>query len=287
MKKNILYLIGILLLSINLSVKAQTDSASEKIFRIGIFAPIYFDSVFNGMQYKYDKQMPRLVIPGLEFTEGAQIALDTITTNNHSVKAFIYDIKSKDQNISALIQTHAFDSLDLMIGSASGNDFKQLADIALKNNIPFISATYPNDGGITGNPFTVILNSTLNTHCWAIYNYIVKSVPTSKLVLFRKKGSTEDRIAAQFTKLNLGNNDKPLLNFPVINLPDSFTVANIQNQLDSNRINTIVAGSMDENFGRKLASICAGLSKKYSVNLIGMPTWDGVKDFSKPEFKNF
>lgn len=287
MKKSLLYSIGLALLSITVSVKAQTDSALAKTFRIGIFAPIYFDSVFNGTQFKYDKQMPKIVIPGLEFAEGAQIALDTINTNKHSVKAFIYDLKSANQNINTLVNNKAFDSLDLMIGSANGNDFKQLAEIALKNNIPFISATYPNDGGITNNPFTVILNATLNTHCWAIYNYIVKSVPTSKLVLFRKTGSTEDRIAAQFSNLNLGSNGKALLNLPVINLPDSFTVANVQKQLDSTRTNTIVSGSMDENFGRKLASLCAGLSKKYTINLMGMPTWDGVKDFSKPEFKNF
>ena len=286
MKKNIFSIGFFLLAAVHLSVNAQTTDSSLKTFRIGIFAPLYFDSVFNGAQYKYDKQMPKIVLPGLEFVEGAQIALDTIATNN-SIKAFVYDIKSKEQNINSLLNKNSFDSLDLIIGSANGSDYKQLAEIAVKKNIPFISATYPNDGGITNNPFTVILNATLNTHCTAVYNYINKTAPTSKMVLFRKAGSTEDRITAQFTKLNAGNNGKPLFNIPSINLPDSFTVADILSKLDSTRTNTIIAGSLDEIFGKKLAAICAGVSKKYTIILMGVPTWDGIKDFTKPEFKNF
>lgn len=284
MKKNFFYSASLLLLLSSTHSFAQADS-SDKTIRVGLFAPVYLDSVFNNGQYKYKDQMPKIVIPGLDFTEGAQIALDSIKTTV-PVKVFVYDYKSTNQTISKLILANTFDSLDIIIGSVGAAEFKQLADIAVKKNIPFVSATYPNDGGITANPNTIILNATLNTHCSGIYNYILKALPASKITLLKKQGVVEERIAAQFYKLNTGNTGKPLLTISTTLLKDSFDISAIESLLDSTRVNTIVAGSLDENYGKRIAYSCAVLSKKYSINLIGMPNWDGIKDFSKPDYKN-
>lgn len=284
MKKYFLYLAPLLLLFSSTHLFAQADS-TDKTIRVGLFAPIYLDSVFANGQYKYKDQMPKIVIPGLDFVEGSQIALDTIRTIV-PVKVSVYDYKSANQTISKLILSNTFDSLDIIIGSVGPAEFKQLADIALKKNIPFISATYPNDGGITANPNTIILNATLNTHCSGIYNYLVKALPTSKITLLKKQGVVEERIAAQFSKLNTGNTGKPLLSISTNLLKDSFDITAIEKQLDSTRVNTIIAGTLDENYGKRIASFCAVLSKKYTINLVGMPNWDGIKDFSKPDYKN-
>lgn len=285
MKKNFLYFTFFLLAVSSIQLHAQNDSTIKPV-RVGIFVPLYLDSVFVNGQYKYKEQMPKLVLPGLDFTEGAQIALDSIKAEAN-ITVSIYDYKSAEQSLPKLILSNSFDSLDIMIGSVGSQEFKTLADIAVKKNIPFISATYPNDAGVTANPFVVILNATLNTHCGGIYNYILKTFPTSKITLFKKQGVVEERIAGQFAKLNAGNTGKPLLNIPVVMLKDSFDTAIIEAQLDSTRVNTLIAGTLDENYGKRLASICAVLSKKYQINLVGMPNWDGIKDFSKPEYKNF
>lgn len=278
------FLTGLLLLY-SCTLQAQADSTGA-ICRVGIFAPVYLDSVFNGANYRYKDQMPKIVIPGLEFLEGAQLALDSIKPLN-PVKVTLFDYKSAQQTISSLTNNNTFDSLDLIIASAGSNEFKILADIALKKNIPFISATYPNDGGISSNSFVIILNATLNTHCSGIYNFVLKTLPTSKITLFKKQGVVEERIAAQFARLNTANSSKPLLNLPVVLLKDSFNIAAIEAQLDSTRANTIIVGTLDENYGKRLAAYCASLSKKYNITLIGMPNWDGIKDFSKTEFKSF
>ena len=39
------------------------------------------------------------------------------------------------------------------------------------------------------------------------------------------------------------------------------------------------------NFGKKLASQFASIAKDYPVVVMGMPTWDGIKEFTKPEYK--
>jgi hypothetical protein len=39
------------------------------------------------------------------------------------------------------------------------------------------------------------------------------------------------------------------------------------------------------NFGKRLASQLASVYAQYPSVVIGMPTWDGVRDFTRPEFK--
>ena len=146
----------------------KTDTPKNKVYKVAVFAPLYLDSIFTSAKLQNDKVIPKFIMPAVEFVQGAQIALDTFTLNNERVKAFIYDTKSYNQPLPWLIKNKLLDSLDLMLGSVKDTDFKQLADFALQKRIPFLSATYPNDGGVTANPFLGIINSTLKAHCEAL-----------------------------------------------------------------------------------------------------------------------
>src|SRR5690606_32290392 len=121
--------------------------------------------VFTGTHYRYAKNFPRFSFPGLEFFQGAKVALDSILIYQANIDARFYDVRSID--LQKALQRKEFDSLDLVIGSVREDDFSHLATFAKRKNVPFISATYPNDGGVSGNPFLVIMNSTLRAHCEA------------------------------------------------------------------------------------------------------------------------
>lgn len=61
---------------------AQTTRAQGPApkFKIAIFAPLYLDSAFDDQsEYRYAKNtFPKFINPGLEFYEGAQLALDSL-----------------------------------------------------------------------------------------------------------------------------------------------------------------------------------------------------------------
>jgi hypothetical protein len=244
---------------------------------VGIFAPLYLDSAFSGDYYQYGKRFPRFVVQGLDFVQGAQIALDSMPLPNGHIDARIFDSKSTTEDIPALIEAKKLDSLDLIIGSVKDEEYIQLAAFAAKNKIPFISATYPNDGGITGNPYVAIVNSTLKAHCEAIYSYILQNHGTENILLIRKPGSQEDKVAAYFAAMNKPDG-KALINIQTINIDSNFHV--FKNKLDSNRQNILIGGSLDEEFAYNLSSAAAGMNKKYDLTLIGMPNWDGFASFS-------
>jgi hypothetical protein len=271
------------------AVDAQAQTATPKIrtFKVGIFAPLYLDSMFSPAGYKYGKTLPKNLLPGVEFVQGAMIAFDSMQMWSENVEAFIYDTRSYSLPLASLIRSKKIDSLDLMIGSVKDLEYKELADFALLKNIPFISATYPNDGNITGNPFTAIMNSTLKAHCEAIYSYMLQNHGTDKLFLIRKKGAQEDKVAGYFKALN-EQDGKPLLNIQTINIDSTISYELLKNKLDSNRQTVIVGGSLDEGFANSLATVCRDLNPTYNITLIGMPTWDGFASLRKrDEFDNF
>ena len=266
---------------------AQSNLIAPKTFRIAIFAPLYLDSVFENSQLRSDNSIPKFIQSALEFVQGAQIAFDTLDIYNEHVEAFIYDTKSFLQPVSWLIQNKLLDSIDVIIGSVKDVDFKQLSDFSEKRNIPFISATYPNDGGVTNNPNLAIMNSTLRAHCEGIYSYILQNHGTDKIILFKKPGQQEDKIAGYFKSFN-EQEGKPMLNIQTISIDSTISPTLLKLRLDSTRHTVIIAGSLDESFAKTITDACYAIKKNYAVTLIGMPNWDGFKIFqTKNAYKDF
>jgi hypothetical protein len=266
-------LLAVLLLCPWAGAKAQPDSSTQlTTYRVGIFAALYLDSVFTGTAYRYGKTFPKFALQGLDFVQGAQIALDSMKVPNANIDVKIYDSKSYTQGINTLINNKSLDSLHIIIGSVKDQDYFQLANFARQKNIPFISATHPNDGGITANPFTVIVNPTLKAHCEAIYAFILQNHGTDKIYLVRKPGSQENNVEEHFRKINAPDGN-PLLKIEMVNINEDFSI--LKNKMDSNRNSIIIGGSLNETFAAELASYVQSISDIYPVTLIGMPNWDG------------
>jgi hypothetical protein len=63
--------------------------------KIAIFSPLYLDSAFDDLNnYRYEKQFPKFINPGLEFYEGVQLALDSLAKEGTPLEVFIYDTRS-------------------------------------------------------------------------------------------------------------------------------------------------------------------------------------------------
>lgn len=263
---------------------AQTDAPKHKI---AIFAPLYLDSAYiDDTTYRYAKNVfPKFINPGLEFYEGAQLALDSLNIEKTQLEVFVYDTRSAKESLMQQLSKPELDSVDLILAHCSSAEVKIFADAGLRKNIPVINVNLPNDGGVTGNPFFVMLNSTLRTQCEGLYRHIQKFYPLNRLIVFRKKGQLEDRIKMYFDDFGKNTMSVPLkLNY--IDLPDSFTVTHLKPYLDTTEQSLCIAGSLDEAFGKRLIQQLALAKKqKYQATVMGMPTWDNIKDFNKPEYK--
>ena len=275
------FFLSLILLVLNISLNAQSKP------RIAIFAPIYLDSAFDSMEnYRYAKnQFPEFILPGLEFYEGAQLALDSMAKEGAKLEVYIYDTRSSSESLMDQLNKSELDSVSLIIAHCSTSEVRYFADAGLKRNIPVINVNLPNDGGVRNNPFYVMLNSTLKTQCEGIYRYLQKYYALQELIVFRRKGQMEDVIRNIFEDFGKNTVSVPL-KLKYVDLPDSFTVRQLTAHLDSNRQSVCIAGSLNDAFGKRLTAHLASIRKQYPVTVMGMPTWDGIKDFSRPEYKD-
>jgi hypothetical protein len=262
---------------------AQTAGTKMQTYRVGLFAPLYLDSVFAPTgTFRFKEGMPKFIMPAVDFVNGVQIGFDSLQLDNVNINAYIFDTKSYTEPLATLIKSKKIDNLDLIIGSVRDVEYRQLADFAFANNIPFISATYPNDGGVTSNPFVVILNSTLKAHCEAIYSYLLQNHGTDKIFLCRKKGTQEDKIATYFKTMN-EQEGKSLLSIQTLNFDSTISPDYLKLKLDSNRQTVFIGGSLDENFALNLTTASYALYQQYPIKLIGMPNWDAFRSLVKKD----
>lgn len=278
--KKILFVVGSLWFVI--CSKGQAADTISKPLKIAIFAPVYLDSVFEGPIYKLGRNnLPKYVLPGLDFYQGVMMAVDSLNKEHAAVEVSFYDTKNTTVSIPDLITSGELQDVSLMIASFNTRtEIKPLADFALEKQVPLISATYPNEAGITGNPYFILLNPTLLAHLDALYNYTRKFYPTDNIVMFRRQVYTGDVIQAVFEEKNKKTAGSPL-NIKMVELPDNFTAAQVLSNLDSSRQrNIVICGSINEPFSLKLSK-ALGSNKSYKPIAIGMPTWDALKDISK------
>lgn len=286
MKRNFALLLAILFLSGYSKILNAQGSVTHFRQKVAIFAPLYLDSAFDATDnYRYGINFPKFINPGLEFYEGAQLALDSMSKEHLPLEVFVFDTRSASKNLNQQLLEATEDSVQMIIAyTATVTEMQQMAAGAQEMKVPFISVNLPNDGGVYNNPFFIMLNSTLRTHIESIYRYIQKYYPLDNIIVFKKKGQIEDLIHSYFEDAGKNTLSVPL-KMKYVDLPDSFSVDQVTDQLDSNRHSLCIDGSLDENFGERLALDLASVSKQYPATLMGMPTFDNMdKVFTRPEF---
>lgn len=255
--------------------------------RIAIFSPIYIDSAFNKNTYKlWGNYLPKNMLPGLEFYNGVSLAIDSLKfdgTGNLLID--IYDYRSKNNSLTDIIAdttNKLFESKAIIASFTNRSDIKTLADYAKQKQIPLISATYPNDGGVSNNPYFFLLNPTLRTHCKAIYQHLQKRSVASNLVYITHKGNFEDMVKGLFSDFD-SYYTQNAINLEPTELTDSFSISQLSKKLDSTKENIVFCGTINEGFALSVIETLA-LLKKYKTTVIGMPTWDAIKGLDKTDY---
>lgn len=268
----------IFLFVVLMSVVTAHSQEINKTWKIAVFAPVYLDSAYTADgNYRLGNQiLPRYIMPGLDFYNGIMLAVDSLNAEKQPIEVLFYDSKSVKGNTSNAVLDSFLADVSLIIASFNNrNEIKPLADFALEHEIPLISSTYPNDGGLTENPYFILINPTLRTHLEGIYSYLQRVYPTSSMTMFRRKGAVEDMIQNTFADIARTTKSVPL-KIKTIELTDSFTTSEVISFLDSTRQNIVICGSLNENFGTNLVKSLSE-SKRYRSIAVGMPTWDALK----------
>jgi hypothetical protein len=242
--------------------------------QVAIFMPLYLDSVMDASgNARFDsKNFPKYVLPGLDYYQGVQAAIDSLQRRGAPLEFFLYDSRGR-QSLTQVMNSPALREVDLVLGHTNAQETRLLADAAQRKKIPFISTTFPNDAGVSNNPYFVVLNSTLQTHVEGIYQFLQKHHSNDRIVLLRRSGSQEDQLLSYLTEFGKQTTG-PRLSIAVAEISGPVTAPALTRHLDSTRRNVCLAGTLDEGFAQQMLQELNRLGGSYSIRAIGMPTWD-------------
>ena len=265
-----------------LSLFSHLQLHAQQRLKVAVFAPIYLDSAFKGEDYKLgNANLPKNMLPGLDFYNGVMMAVDSLQAEGKDLEVLFYDSKG-GESIYSIIRKPEFAGVSLIIADFNTRlDIKPLAEFALQKRVPLISSTYPNDGGVTNNPYFVMINTSLKTHVEQIYKYLQKNLSTTHIIYVKRKGQLEDLVQYYFKEAGKATTSVPLI-YKTVEFSDTSKASTLINSLDSNLLNTIVCGSLNESYGVKLVKTLAA-AKQYDCTVMGMPTWDGLKELEESD----
>ena len=259
------------------------DSTQNKTVNATILLPLYLDSAFKDGDYQHGNSIPKYILPALEFYNGVQLAADSLKHEGIMARIEIVDSR-KPAAFQQLFGDYNPHKPKLIIGvMQSSSELKTVSQMALTNKVPFISATYPNDGGVKGNPDLMIVNSTLKTHCFALYKYLQRNYSNNNIVLVTRKGGLDDRIR-NYLKDAEKSSGGSKFKWSMASLPDSFSQPQLRAYLDSNKNNSVIGATLDKTFALRIIQTLSSLSENYKTVVFGMPTWDELP-LQKPEYK--
>lgn len=276
------------LIFICLSAPASAqDSAKARVPKVAVLLPLYLDSAFNGSVYKLgNNNIPKNILPGLEFYNGVMMAIDSLKDEGVVIEVMIHDTKSKDKSLNILLVEPEIATASMIIGSFTTKDelFK-VAEFAKARNIPLISATYPNDGGVTANPNLVIINSTLATHIDGIFKYVQRNHSVDNVVLFKRKSDPMDKYIMESIIESSKKNNVIKVPISYVEVSDVFNPKEIISRLDSNKTNVVIGATLNETFAGNLVRTLSSIRNSYESVAIGMPTWDNMKELNRGDAK--
>ena len=257
----------------------------DKPVQVAVFIPIYADSAFAGSTvYTGKNSLPKNIMPGLEFYNGVMMAIDSLNEEGTFAEIQIYDSKSFIPSISTLSDTN-MSKVGLIIAAITNtSELKTFSDFALAQNIPLISATFPNYVGLKENPFVVLLNSSFEAHIQGLYKYMQKNYSTDTIIaITRKGGQYEAFIKSYVNSINANHSSTPL-KMKWVNM-DEKNVNIEELHLDTARNNIIFVASPMEKFGLDIVKSLSS-NEQYRTTAIGMPTWDNIKQLDNASCRN-
>lgn len=248
------------------------QSTKKDKYRIDILATLYFDELVENGKPRYYGKVPEKASTSLSFCEGAQLAIDTLNTMGYKTDIYIHDV-SNTAAADKLIRDNNFQSTDLIIGFISSTQIKPWADFALKNQINFVSAFSPSDAEIKNNPYFVIINPSLQSHCEKIIESIKSEhIDDKPLVVLKRNSISIDSTAFSYLKDSLNLKSSSIIDISKAQI-DSATLASM---LEEDKENILLIPIMDYQYAEESIQLLKKYFPAYKFKIYGMPTWKAL-----------
>lgn len=252
-------------------------SQLKDVYNVAFMLPLQLWNVANIEPEEIISTPPKAEFPqkpkaGVEFYEGALLAIDSMRKTGMRVNVWVYDVDDIDSGKTAsILAKPEFATMDLIIGPFSPGPFDEIAEFANTHHIGIISPVSPANRMLFKNPMAVKAVPSSITQMEQLAQHISKERPNDNVIMVTSGIPKEQKMCTTFQEeMNRLRKDSLHLN-DTIRCNKGF--AGIESMLVKDRMNVLVVPSTSQAFVTDLLRNLHGLSEKYQITVYGMPMW--------------
>ncbi|RYD57862.1 MAG: amino acid ABC transporter substrate-binding protein [Sphingobacteriales bacterium] len=250
-------------------------SVTKQRYRIDVLVPLYLDELVVDGKPVNKGRFPDKAVSGMDFYEGLKLAADTLDGQGYNIDVYVHDITDSKHTPEALLAKKILDSSDLIIGAVQSQQIGGVAKLANKNKVNFISALSPSDADTKENPYFILMQPSLETHCKWIVDRLGRKYKNKKTVLYYRNSVPVDKEAYEYVTA-----DKDISYQQVLanTLP---TKQQLTPLFDSNSVNVITVAVLDVAYAESLLQQLSQWFPQYDFEVYGMPSWRSLSGLRK------
>lgn len=245
-------------------------------YRVDVLVQLYLDELVQGNKSVYKVKIPEKATPGMNFYEGIKLATDTLR-DYYNLDIYIHDVTAAGKSPAQLAASGALDSSDLIIGALPASLLQPVAGFAKRNAVNFVSALSPADGGVRDNPYFILLQPTLQTHCEWIAQAVQRKYRRAKPMIIYRKSAAVDVSARRY----LAGDDSA--DYTILDFAAAARPGGLDAFLNEAEPNILLATILDASMADSLLRAVVRNYPAHNFDVYGMPTWRSVNSFRKSE----
>ncbi len=256
----------------------------KSTYDVSILMPLQADAV----NIAADK-MPRSAVRGMNFYEGSLLALQQLSAEGINLNVSVYDTKRSPAVVQALIDNQSLSAKDLIIGPASTENLRIVANAMQATNTPIVSLNL-NSRIASEHPNYIQASPYFNSHAEAIIKYVKSKYPNRTVVLAApSEGSDANRFSAYQNANALTSNDGilPIKEYIEGKADKStYKFTSIQNYLTPGDTTIFIVPSSNQEYVSGLMRTLSLTRKRFPVVMFGMPKWLSFEKIDYQYYEN-
>jgi LysM repeat protein len=227
----------------------------------------------------------------IQFYEGVLLAVDSMQKAGMRIRLNVYDTERSPESIRKYIYDTGFLKTDLIIGPVYPSIQKEIATIALKNRIPFVSPLSSNSALLQSNQYYYQVNPTRDFLADKTADLIAEEYFNSNFIVFRTGADADGQIEKV-----IGRVREKLFNSGYWGRPDGFTfnIYDFEREgpfgfsriLTYEKENVIFVPTNNEGDLSIALSNIDNLSDEYPITLIGFNWYQKFNSINIEHFHN-
>lgn len=260
------------------TVKTLKTHAALAAKNVALLLPFYTELLLNDTAYALANSIPKESELAVHYYEGVQLALDSLDKLGIKINLHTYDSGTDSFQVKKILSKPEIKDMDIIIGPLNNSSLTVTARFCEENK-QYLFSPLSSSSPVIDNPYFILMNATLNTHCESLMHFMDKSVKPNNAILMYHHNSQEEVYAGYFKNYYTASGTTFRWT-ELTDKTDSSYYNKVGSFLTKNRNNIIVIPSFDEVFVNNMIRQLYALKDSFNITVLGMPTWSSMESLS-------